>query len=110
MKLKKIIPYLIICLSGILLVTGSLLIPYTIHEKAQYVTIEFGLPFKYVVQQQYTGGIGIPEGPSLPFNLTILSPWENPTQIFWERYFLDIIIVSAFLWLICIWINQIKKN
>ncbi len=107
---KSLFDFLILFLGSLLLVTGSLFLPSVLREKAQSTTVEFGLPLKFIVQQQYTGGIGIREGPSLPYMISIQSPWENPTQFIKSRYFLNILIVFGIAWLVFASIKQVKNG
>lgn len=93
-----------------ILVVASLLIPVPLVERAENTRVEFGYPFNFVTQEQYTGAIGYSEGPSFPYPLTVLSPWENPTQIRWIPLLANLVIVSFCVILVDRTVILIRRN
>ena len=85
---------------GILFVLGSLFIPVTLDHPAQNVQLRLGLPFKFIIQEQHVGGIGVPDGLQLPYPLRFSSPWENPTQFLWLPFLADVFSVWIILFLV----------
>jgi hypothetical protein len=93
-----------------ILVVASLLIPVPMVERAENTRVEFGYPLNFVTQEQYAGAIGYPEGPSLPYPLIILSPWENPTQIRWIPLLANLVSVSSCVILVYRPVILIRRN
>lgn len=100
MNIKNSSFLLALLLLSFTLVLISIFIPQQLDHRAETFQLKLGLPFKYLIQEQYTGTIGLPEGPRLPYGLVFSSPWENPTKILWLPMILDVGLVYLILSLI----------
>ncbi|MBW4637783.1 MAG: hypothetical protein KME05_06030 [Gloeocapsa sp. UFS-A4-WI-NPMV-4B04] len=76
-----------IVISSVLLVLTSIYLPVTIYSQAQLAEVKLGLVLPFVVQTQYINP------PLFPWQTSIRSIWENPTQVLWPQFFLDVLIV-----------------
>jgi len=108
MRIQKFLLFSL--LISILFVVSSVLIPVTITERAEFTRVKFGYPLKFIIQDQFTGALGHPEGPSLPYPLTVLSPWENPTQIRWIPLLANLVIVCSCVILVYRTVIWIRRN
>lgn len=66
---------------GSVLVFGSLILPVKVVSPAEREAIEFGLPFRFFVQDQSRYD---PPPESFPRRFRLVSPLEAPTQIRWN--------------------------
>lgn len=89
------------CISFIL-VSLSVFLPVSIHNRAELAQVKLGAPIKFIVQDQSMWPVGYPDGPSFPIHQALLSPWESPLQIIWWRFFLSVGVV--FFTLVCVYI------
>ena len=76
-----------IVISSVLLVFTSVYLPVTVYSQAQLAGVKLGLVLPFVVQTQYINP------PLFPWQTSIRSIWENPTQVLWPQFFLDVVIV-----------------
>ena len=83
-----------------MLTSLSVFLPVTIHNREELSQVSLGFPFSFLLQNQVGVPIGFPDGPSFPVLQTLISPWENPLQIIWWRFILDVLIILGVLLLI----------
>lgn len=79
--------YVVVLILSVLFVLASVFFPITVYSKSDLFEVKIGLPLAFIVQEQ--GGYG----PSFPWQTRFYSVWENPTQILWLQFFLNIAIV-----------------
>lgn len=82
---------------------------YTVRELDQFSNLKFGFPFRFVTQQSSL----TPFKENLPMKLHIQSPYENPTKIIFENFFLSLITIIGLVFFVyvCISLLQYKfKN
>ncbi len=83
-----------IVISSVMLVLTSVYLPVTVYSQVQLAAIKLGLLLPFVVQTQYINP------PSFPWQTSIRSIWENPTQVLWPQFFLNVTIVFGGLSLV----------
>ena len=83
-----------------MLTSVSVFLPVTIHNREELSQVYLGFPFSFLIQNQIGVPIGFPDGPSFPVRRILISPWENPLQIIWWRFILDVLIILGVLLLI----------
>jgi len=98
---KLLFQFAILGLSFVV-VSLSVFIPVSIHNREELSQVNLGFPVRFLVQNQIGVPIGWPDGPSFPSQRTFISPWENPFQVSWVHFLLDIAIIFCVLNLIYI--------
>lgn len=83
--MKRSVMAAVLILSS-LLVLGSVYLPFTVNSKADLARVKLGLPLPFIFQNQGYD-------PPFPWQTSIRSVWENPTQILWPLFFLDVAMV-----------------
>lgn len=91
--MKHTVSIAIVILSVILVLT-SVYLPVTVYSQLQLDRVKLGLLLPFVVQTQYINP------PLFPWQTSIRSIWENPTQVLWPQFFLDVAIVFGGLSLV----------
>lgn len=86
--------FITIITSSVLLVIASVYLPVTVYSQVQLSEVKLGLLLPFVVQTQYINP------PLFPWQTSILSIWENPTQVLWSQFFLNVAIVFGALSLV----------
>ncbi|MBE9190875.1 hypothetical protein IQ230_11030 [Gloeocapsopsis crepidinum LEGE 06123] len=77
---------LAVLLLSVVTVLASAYIPVTVYSQANLSEVKLGLPLPFIVQNQNYY-------PPFPWQTGLRSVWENPTQILWLVFFLDVFIV-----------------
>lgn len=67
----------------------------TAHAPADMGNLELGLPLAWATQDQSSL-----DPPSFPHEAFFVSPWEHPTTVDLPILLVDLLIVSAILWLL----------
>ena len=81
------------CTLSILFLTISLDLPVTIQTPDQFKNVQFGLPLRFIVQDQYYS-------PNIfPHTTHFSSVLENPTKILWPEFFISFIILFTLIFL-----------
>jgi len=88
----------------------SVFLPVTIHNREELSQVSLGFPFSFLIQNQIGVPIGFPDGPSFPVLRTLISPWENPLQIIWWRFVLDVLVILGVLLLIRLIIQSLWRR
>jgi hypothetical protein len=88
----------------------SVFLPVTIHNREELSQVSLGFPFSFLIQNQIGVPIGFPDGPSFPVLRTLISPWENPLQIIWWRFILDVLLILVVLFLIRLIIQALWRR
>lgn len=78
----------------------SVFLPVTIYNQEELSQVSLGFPFCFLIQNQIGVPIGFPDGSSFPVFRTLISPWENPLQIIWWRFVLDVLVILVVLFII----------
>lgn len=65
---------------GFVFVFGSLGVPARVTTLGELQAVEFGLPFKFVIQDQSRYD---PPPESFPRKFNLVSPWEAPMKVHW---------------------------
>lgn len=99
--MKKIIKYLLIGLTSLIIVIGTLSIPETVNNKEDMRAMEFGYPISFITQDlsRYD--------PPFPWEYSFSSPWENPFKISWGNFLLSYLIIFSITTLIFIGAGKI---
>ena len=79
--------YVAVLILSILFVLVSVFLPITVYNRTDLVQVHLGWPLAFIVQEQSS------YAPPFPWQTRLYSVWENPTQILWLRFFLNIAIV-----------------
>lgn len=79
--------YVVVLILSVLFVLASVTFPITVYSKADLFEVKIGWPLAFIVQEQ--GGYG----PYFPWQTRFYSVWENPTQVLWLQFLLNIAIV-----------------
>ena len=90
--MKRPVAVAVLILS-VILVFLSVSLPVTVYSQADLERVKLGLPLPFVIQNQ---GIN----PPLPWQTSMRSVWENPTQILGPVFFLDVAIVFGIISLV----------
>jgi len=88
----------------------SAFLPVTIYNLDELSQVNLGFPFSFLIQNQIGVSIGFPDGPSFPVLRTLISPWENPLQIIWWRFILDVLLILVVLFLIRLIIQALWRR
>lgn len=94
--------YVVVLILSVLFVLASVFFPITVYSKTDLFEIKIGWPLAFVVQDQRT------YPPPFPSQTHLYSVWENPTQILWLQFFLDIAIVFGAIILVLNLVNAIS--
>ena len=76
-----------IVISSVLFVITSVYLPVTVYSQVHLTEVKLGLVLPFVIQTQYINP------PLFPWQTSIRSIWENPTQVLWSQFFLNVLIV-----------------
>ena len=82
---------------SIVLVSLSIFLPVTVHNRTELQQIKLGFPIHFIVQSQIGLPFGFPDAPPFPVCQAVLSPWEYALQVIWWGFFLDIAIIFSAL-------------
>ncbi|OKH28406.1 hypothetical protein [Chroogloeocystis siderophila] len=77
---------LAVLLLSVVTVLASAYLPVTVYSQANLSEVKLGLPLPFIIQNQNYH-------PQFPWQTGLRSVWENPTQILWLVFFLDVFIV-----------------
>lgn len=84
---------IIILFLSFIIVILTLYLPVTIYRQEEFSPVSLGSPFPFIHQfQTYT--------PPFPWNTSISTPWEHPTQVLWHVFVIDVIIIYIIIFLI----------
>jgi len=84
---------IVVLISFILVWLTPFFIPTTVSSQSQLYEVRFGAPFPFIEQTSWL----TPFEEDFPLNLTVLSPWENPTRILPGNMVLSVISISVML-------------
>lgn len=79
--------YIVVLILSLLFFLASVTFPITVYSKTDLFKVKIGWPLAFVVQDQRT------YPPQFPSQTCLYSVWENPTQILWLQFLLNIAIV-----------------
>lgn len=101
--------YVVVLILSVLFVLASAFFPIPVYSKADLEQVQIGLPLAFIVQNQINLAFILrePLGYQLPllWETRLKSVWENPTQILWPQFLLNIAIVFGVIILV---LNLIK--
>lgn len=90
---KRLKIYIIFLVLSFITVIATLYLPVTVHRQQELSPVSLGRPFPFINQYQtYT--------PPLPWNTSISTPREHPTQVLWHVFVIDVIIIYIIIFLI----------
>jgi hypothetical protein len=97
--MKRSVGIALMILSLILVLT-SVYLPVPVYSQTELAQVNLGLPLPFLIQnQEYYP-------PSFPWQTSIRSVWENPIQVLWPQFFLNIVFVFGLLSLV---LNLVKS-
>lgn len=93
--------YIFVIHLSVLFILASVFFPITVYSRSDLTQVRLGYPLAFVIQQQSYAPS------SFPWQTHLYSVWENPTQILWLQFLVNIAIVFGVFSLVLILVKKI---